>query len=42
MRKKSVLEELITYTSSIVAQPFMLTKQLLASSSGSAAVVEEF
>lgn len=37
-----MLEELITYTSTTVAQPFTLTKQLLASSSGSAAVVEEF
>lgn len=42
MRKKSVLEELTTYTSTTVAQPFTLTKQLLASSSGSAAAVEEF
>lgn len=42
MRKKSVLEELITYTSTTVAQPFTLTKQLLAYSSGSAAAVEEF
>lgn len=41
MRKKSVLEEL-TYTSTTVAQPITLTKQLLASSSGSAAAVEEF